>query len=304
MVEEIKFIEFNEVPNAPRISVPADLSDEDLKQFLKSDKFENAMFEQGFNFKYGLQPVDMLEMQNLDDGSVKAGLKGGWDSLKAIGQGALAGFYDFIGAKENQAEAIRIADQYMLDRSAHIFRVNEEGKLLPRVNTIEDIINDEEQLTAFTKYVKYQFGNAAATSVPAIIAGIVGGGVGMLAGPGGAAVGSMGAVALSGWLFGLGDTYLAQAEELGPEGDPNVYLSMALGIPYGAVEMIGIGGVVPTLIKTFGGRKAAAEAVKKASCNKSSKAPKGTLRKFLACLPKAYLKLDWKRVLRKRFKKH
>ena len=79
------------MPNAPRISVPADLSDENLKQFLKSDKFENAMFEQGFNFKYGLQPVDMLEMQNLDDGSVKAGLKGGWDSLKAIGQGALAG---------------------------------------------------------------------------------------------------------------------------------------------------------------------------------------------------------------------
>ena len=175
MAEEVKFIEFQEVPNAPKIAVPADFSEDQIKEYLKSEKVENAMFEQGFNFKYGLQPVDMLEMQNLDDGSVKAGLKGGWDSLKAIGQGSLAAFYDFIGAKENQAEAIRIADQYMLDRSAHIFRINEEGKLLPRVNTIEDIINNEEQLTAFTKYVKYQFGNAAATSVPAIIAGIVGG---------------------------------------------------------------------------------------------------------------------------------
>jgi len=290
MAEEVKFIEFQEVANAPKIAVPADFSEDQIKEYLKSEKVENAMFEQGFNFKYGLQPVDMLEMQNLDDGSVKAGLKGGWDSLKAIGQGALAGFYDFIGAKENQAEALRIADQYMLDRSAHIFRVNEEGKLLPRVNTIEDIINDEEQLTAFTKYVKYQFGNAAATSVPAIIAGIVGGGVGALAGPGGAVAGSMGAVALSGWLFGLGDTYLAQAEELGPEGDPNVYLSMALGIPYGAVEMIGIGGVVPTLIKTFGGRQAAAEAVKKGIMQQIKQGTKGNLKKVPGMFAKGILK--------------
>jgi hypothetical protein len=290
MVEEIKFIEFNEVPNAPRISVPADLSDEDLKQFLKSDKFENAMFEQGFNFKYGLQPVDMLEMQNLDDGSVKAGLKGGWDSLKSIGQGALAGFYDFIGAKENQAEALRIADQYMLDRSAHIFRVNEEGKLLPRVNTIEDIINDEEQLTAFMKYVKYQFGNAAATSVPAIIAGIVGGGVGALAGPGGAVAGSMGAVALSGWVFGLGDTYLAQAEELGPEGDPNVYLSMALGVPYGAVEMIGIGKVVPSLIRIFGSPKRAAKEAAKGIVQQVEQGVRGNLKKVPGMFAKGILK--------------
>ena len=290
MAEEIKFIEFSEVPNAPRVSVPADLSDEDLKEFLKSDKFENAMFEQGFNFKYGLQPVDMLEMENLDDGSVKAGLKGGWDSLKAIGQGALAGFYDFVGAKENQTEALRIADQYMLDRSAHIFRVNEEGKLLPRINTIEDIINDEEQLTAFTKYVKYQFGNAAATSVPAIIAGMVGGGIGAIAGPGGAVAGSMGAVALSGWVFGLGDTYLAQAEELGPEGDPNVYLSMALGIPYGAVEMIGIGGVVPALIKTFGGKQAAAKAVKEGIIQQIKQGTRGNLKKVPGMFAKGILK--------------
>jgi len=290
MAEEVKFIEFQEVANAPKIAVPADFSEDQIKEYLKSEKVENAMFEQGFNFKYGLQPVDMLEMQNLDDGSVKAGLKGGWDSLKAIGQGALAGFYDFIGAKENQAEALRIADQYMLDRSAHIFRVNEEGKLLPRVNTIEDIINDEEQLLAFTKYVKYQFGNAAATSVPAIIAGIVGGGVGALAGPGGAVAGSMGAVALSGWLFGLGDTYLAQAEELGPEGDPNVYLSMALGIPYGAVEMIGIGGVVPTLIKTFGSPKRAAKEAVKGIVQQVEQGVRGNLKKVPGMFAKGILK--------------
>ena len=44
MAEEIKFIEFNEVPNAPKISVPANLSDEEITDFLKSEKLENAMF--------------------------------------------------------------------------------------------------------------------------------------------------------------------------------------------------------------------------------------------------------------------
>jgi len=45
------------------------------------------MFEKGFMYKYGLQPVDMLEAENLDDGSFTSSFKGGMDSLKAIGQG-------------------------------------------------------------------------------------------------------------------------------------------------------------------------------------------------------------------------
>ena len=33
MAEEIKFIEFNEVPGTPKISVPANLSDEEITDF-------------------------------------------------------------------------------------------------------------------------------------------------------------------------------------------------------------------------------------------------------------------------------
>ena len=89
MAEPVKFIEFKQVPNAPRIRLPADLSQEEITEFLKSEAFENAMFEKGFHYKYGLQPVDMLEAENLDDGSFKSSFKDGWDSTKAIGQGAL-----------------------------------------------------------------------------------------------------------------------------------------------------------------------------------------------------------------------
>ena len=193
MVENVKFIEFEKVPNAPKLAVPADFSQEQINEYLKTEAVENAMFEKGFNFKYGLQPVDMLELENLDDGSFHSSWKSGWDSLKAIGSSSLAGFYDFVGAKENQEEALKAAEQYMLDQSAHIFRIDKEGKLLPRPNTIEDIMNSEEQMTAFTQYLKFTSGNAAATSIPTILAGIIGGvGGALVGGPPGAVAGSFG----------------------------------------------------------------------------------------------------------------
>ena len=115
MAEPVKFIEFKQVPDAPRIRLPANLSQEEIKEFLKSEQLENAMFERGFMYKYGLQPVNMLEAENLDDGSFHSSFKGGMDSLKAIGQGALSSFYDFVGAKEHQEEALQAAEQYLLD---------------------------------------------------------------------------------------------------------------------------------------------------------------------------------------------
>ena len=289
MAENVKFVEFEKVPNAPKLAVPADFSQEQINEYLKTEAVENAMFEKGFNFKYGLQPVDMLELENLDDGSFHSSWKSGWDSLKAIGSSSLAGFYDFVGAKENQEEALKAAEQYMLDQSAHIFRIDKEGKLLPRPNTIEDIMNSEEQMTAFTQYLKFTSGNAAATSIPTILAGIIGGvGGALVGGPPGAVAGSMGATALSGWIFGLGDTYLAQ-REAGVE-DPNVYLSMALGVPYGAVEMIGIGGVVPAAVRVFGGPKEAAKAFQKGIVQQVKNGQKGNLRKIPGMYGRGILK--------------
>ena len=288
MAEPVKFIEFKEVPNAPRIRLPADLSQEEITEFLKSEALENAMFEKGFNYKYGLQPVDMLEAENLDDGSFKSSFKAGWDSTKAIGQGALSAFYDFVGAKEHQEEALKVAEQYLLDRSAHIFQRTEEGELIARPNTIEDIVNSEEQLTAFTKYVKYTSGNAAATTIPTILMGIVGGAIGSLVpGPGtaaGAATGATIGTLLSGYIFGLGDTTLAQ-REAGVE-DPNVYLSMALGVPYAAVERLGIGGVVPSLIKTFGTKEVARKAMQKGIVQAVKNGSKGSLKRIAGTFAK------------------
>mgnify|MGYP003146273658 CR=1 FL=1 len=277
---EVKFIEFKDVPGAPKIRLPADLSEEDTKNFLKSEEFENAMLSNGFNFKYGLQPVNVLEMENLDDGSFTSSYKAGWDATKAMGTSALASFYDFVGAKENQEEALQQAQQYILDSSAHAFQIDKDGKILPRPQSIEQIVNDEDQLTAFTKYLKHTGGNALATTIPVILTSIVGGVIGSAIPGAGTVLGATAGAALGSYIFGLGDTYLAQREA--GAIDPNAGLSMALAVPYAAVEVgLGAGGrLVPSLVRTFGSRTAAMEAMQKGMVKQIKNKQKGNLRKI------------------------
>jgi len=260
MVDEVKYIRFDEVPEAPQIAVPADFTQDQINEYLKSDYVEQTLAEKGFAFKYGLQPVNQLELDNLDDWHLTSGFKKGYLSAKSIGQGALAWFNDAIGNEESKEQALQAARQYQLDKAALAYQIDDDGKLLPRVEKIEDIINSEEHLTGFTKYVREKFGEAAATSFPTILMGALGATVGSVVPGVGTALGATAGTLLSGFVFGLGETYLAQAEET---DDPNLFLSVALGIPYAAAERLGIGGVVPSLIKTFGSKEAAVKAVQK-----------------------------------------
>ena len=136
--------------------------------------------------------------------------------------------------------------------------MDEEGKLLPRPNTIEDILKDEHQLSAFMKYLKHTSGNAAATSIPIMLTALVGAGIGSVVPGVGTAIGGYTGAALGAYVFGMGDTTLAQREA--GAVDPNAALSMALAVPYAAVELLGVGGVFPkAFMKVFGGRKAASK---------------------------------------------
>ena len=213
MAKDVQYITF-EQEGTPRFEVPADFTQDDINNYLKSETVENGMFENGFLFKYGLQPVNMLEMENLDDGSFVSGFKRSYDNMKALGQGRIAAFYDFVNNPEKQQEALRIAEQYQLDSAAHAYRYDPEtGEVIPRPNTLEDIFSNEQQLTAFTRYVKGTMGSAAASSIPTILLSTFGAAVGgLIAGPPGAAGGATIGALISGYSFGLGEHYLAQAD--------------------------------------------------------------------------------------------
>jgi len=252
MVEQVKYISFSEAPDAPRVAVPYDFTNEQIRDYLKSDYVKEQYASKGYAYEYGLQPVNQLELDNLDDYYITSGAKKGWLSAQAIGQQALAWFNDAIGNEEAKEEALTAARQYMLDKSALAYQVDDDGKLLPRIETLEDIYNDERHLYAFTRYVREKFGEAAATSIPTLVLGALGAGIGSIVPGVGTALGATAGTLLSGFIFGLGETYGAQAEET---EDPNLAIAVALGIPYAAVERLGIGGVIPSLIKTFGGDK-------------------------------------------------
>lgn len=230
MAEKVKYITFD-TPKAPKLKVNADATPEEIANILKSGEFEDFMVSNGFAYKYGLQPVDMLQPDNLNDNAFVSGVKGAVNTLKSIGTNMMGAIYDTFGATEAQENAKKVYEQYKLDRTAYMFRQQEDGSILPRPNTIEDVLNDEAQFTAFTKYLGAKVGEGAMTSVPIALATIAGSLVG---GP----IGGTTALLMSSYIFGVGDVYGAQLDAVEGDEDPIAGIAFALGVPYAFAERL------------------------------------------------------------------
>ena len=258
-MEEVKFITFD-TPGAPRLKVRADASYEEIAEILKSADFENFMVGEGFAYKYGLQPVNMLEPDNLNDNAFTSGAKGAILTLKQIGNNLMGGIYDVFGNTEAQAEAKEIYEQYKLDRTAYIFRQQPDGSILPRPSTIEDVLNDEKQFKAFTQYLGSTISEGAITSVPIALATIAGATAGSIFPGIGTAAGGTSALLLSSYLFGVGDIYGAQIDAADGE-DPVAGIAFALGVPYAYAERLF--GVSNQFISRTVGKKTFENSLKK-----------------------------------------
>ena len=263
---DVKYIKFGD-SGAPRIKVDASLSDEEIKDLLKSEKIETAMAEKGFAYKFGLDPVYLLDEDNLNDNSFVAGAKSSIDTLKQIGQGAMATIYDAFGAETLQQQAIDAVKQYQLDQTAHMWRKDADGTVKPRFSSLEQVFESEQEFSAFLEWTGAKLGEGLVTTLPFILAGIVSGGIGAGAIGAGLIARQAGTSALrqaftkglvgqagkgviggalnrattmsglgfmaAGYGFGAGDTYVNQLAE---SDDPNVAIALAAGIPYAAAE--------------------------------------------------------------------
>ena len=293
---DVKYIKFGD-SGAPQIKVDASLSDEEIRDLLKSEKIETAMAEKGFAYKFGLDPVYLLDEDNLNDNSFVAGAKSSIDTLKQIGQGAMATIYDAFGAETLQQQAIDAVKQYQLDQTAHMWRKDAEGTVKPRFSSLEQVFESEQEFSAFLEWTGAKLGEGLVTTLPFVLAGILSGGIGagaigagLIARQAGTsalrqaftkgllAEGSKGLVGgainrattmsglgfmAAGYGFGAGDTYVNQLAE---SDDPNVAIALAAGIPYAAAE--GAFGAGNLLLNTL---------VRKTSPN----AVKGALQSFL-----------------------
>ena len=110
---DVQFIEFKGVEGAPRVAFPAEFSQSQIQDHMKSEQFEAEMFGKGWRYKYGLKPVNMLNEDNLDDGSFHAGVKQTWDWVKSAGMNTIAALNDLFGNKDGQEAAMKIAEQYL-----------------------------------------------------------------------------------------------------------------------------------------------------------------------------------------------
>jgi len=263
---QVKYITFGD-SGAPRIKVDASLSNEEIKDLLKSEKIETAMAEKGFAYKFGLDPVYLLDEDNLNDNAFVAGAKSSIDTLKQIGQGAMATIYDAFGAETLQQQAIEAVKQYQLDQTAHQWRRGAGGEVKPRFQSLEQVFESEQEFSAFLEWAGAKLGEGLVTTIPFVLAGIVTGGVGAGAIGAGLIAKQAGTSALrqaftqgligqtgkgiiggalnrattmsglgfmaAGYGFGAGDTYVNQLAE---SDDPNVAIALAAGIPYAAAE--------------------------------------------------------------------
>ena len=289
MAQDVQYISFEN--GAPDLRLPSDYTDDQVRDYLKSEKFQKQMYGNGYGYVYGLTPVNLLDKDNLNDNSIQAGAKSAVDTLKQIGAGALAFGYDVFGNEEKQAEAIQMVKQYQLDQMAHKWRETADGQVRQRVESLEQVFESEQEFGAFLEWLGNSFGQGAVTSIPFFLAGALTGGVGAVAMGGAArataggfvksmgkslipsmvnptsAAGKLGAallpispsgigLTLAGYTFGAGDTYVNQLEET---DDPNAAIAAAAGVPYALAEnMFGAGAM---LLRTMIG-KSSQQAVK------------------------------------------
>ncbi len=140
------------------------------------------MAEQGWLYKYGLTPVSIIEEDNLDDNAFVAGAKSSVDTLKQFWGAGMAAMYDVFGAEELQQEAVDAVRQYQLDQQAHAWRKDADGKIKPRISSLEQVFESEQEFSAFLEWLGNAVGQGAVTSVPIVLAGLLTGGIGAVAG--------------------------------------------------------------------------------------------------------------------------
>ncbi len=225
--EDYKYVALNRKPDAPKIAFSKDASDEEITAFLKSGAAQQAAKDMGYLYTFGLNARRFDDPDDLDDTALTKGFKAGWSGLKQIGQGALGTIYDIVGAEGLEDLSNKAIQQYQLDGAAKQFYTNSKGEIVPFETSMEKVFESDEKFSNFVDWLAFNVGNAAATSVPMFAASVINPAL---------------AVGLA-YGMGVGDSRISQLEATGFT-NANAGLSLAMGVPYAAVEYMFDGGAV------------------------------------------------------------
>ena len=226
--DEVQYIALNNKEDAPKLAFRKGVSDEKIKEFLKTGEAQQLANDMGYLYTYGLNARKFDDPDDLDDAALTKGFKAGYAGLKQIAQGALGTLYDIVGAEGLEDASNKAIQQYQLDGAAKQFYKNSEGKIVPFETSMEKVLESEEKFGDFVDWLAFNIGNGAATSVPMFLAAAIGGPLlarGMAYG------------------MGVGDSRLNQLEATGFQ-NAHAGMSLVAGVPYAAVEYAFGGGSI------------------------------------------------------------
>ena len=210
------------------ISFPADFSDAQVGEVLS-----NPDFQQGIYKKYGKV---INEADDLDDWEITKGAKTGY---AAIGTG-IAGSIATLAQKFGQPEIRDWAKKQLEDFQFQMLQHRGENVTLESIGAEGplDFLSSPEKMNAFVNWTMFNFGNGAATTIPAIVGGAIAAFPGTTA-----SIVGLGLLYGYGGVMGAGEGY-SEALREGLTDEQAATIALKIAPFHAALERVGAGGVV------------------------------------------------------------
>ncbi len=235
--DQFTYHQISEDPSAPIIRIPKSFTQEQRESYLQSPKLSAELFSKGFLYQPGVDknvraPAIKVEAPTMDDrGDFMRNVESAMSIYPTIVQSAKNIFGDIFNNEEMMENSQRAINLYQQQTAAKRFFTTEEGEVKPYGQTLEEIFQDEDKLSAFIDWGQGALGNAVVSWLPMIVLG----GVAGLAGGVPLAIGSLG---FAGFSYGIGEIRPAQLENM---DDPNTANTLLGATVYGTAEAV-LGG--------------------------------------------------------------
>ena len=235
--DQFTYHKISEDPSAPIIRIPKSFTQEEKEAYLQSPKLSAELFAKGFLYQPGVDknvraPAIRIEAPTMEDkGDFKRNVESAMNIYPTIVESAKNIFGDIINDQEMMENSQRAINLYRQQTEAKRFFTTEDGEVKPYGQTLEEVFQDEDKLSAFLDWGQGALGNAVVSWLPMVVLGTAAGLVGGVP----LALGSLG---FAGFTYGIGEIRPAQLENM---DDPNTVNTLLGSTVYGTAEAL-LGG--------------------------------------------------------------
>ena len=235
--DQFTYHQISEDPSAPIIRIPKSFTQDEKEAYLQSPKLSAELFAKGFLYQPGVPknvraPAIRIEAPTMEDkGDFKRNVESAMNIYPTIVESVKNIFGDIINDQEMMENSQRAINLYRQQTEAKRFFTTEDGEVKPYGQTLEEVFQDEDKLSAFLDWGQGALGNAVVSWLPMIVLGTAAGALGGVP----LALGSLG---FAGFTYGIGEIRPSQLENM---DDPNTVNTLLGASVYGTAEAV-LGG--------------------------------------------------------------